>query len=96
MRYYSKRSLKVKPEEEDDSIIDRIKDAGTSFMDRFSEVTPTTQNTQTAQVPPLPNMPMPNRQMAALGTTQKSPITGLTRTESALLSPDEQVIARRT
>ena len=97
MRDYSKRSLKVKPEEEDDdSIIDRIKDAGTSFMDRFSEATPTTQNTQTAQVPPLPNMPMPNRQMAALGTTQKSPITGLTRTESALLSPDEQVIARRT
>ncbi len=97
MRDYSKRSLKVKPEEkDDDSIIDRIKDAGISFMDRFSEVTPTTQNTQTAQVPPLPNMPMPNRQMAALGTTQKSPITGLTRTESALLSPDEQVIARRT
>ena len=97
MRDYSKRSLKVKPEEEDDdSIIDRIKDAGTSFMDRFSEATPTTQNTQTAQVPPLPNMPMPNRQMAALGTTQKSPITGLTRTESALLSPEEQVIARRT
>ena len=41
-------------------------------------------------------MTMPNRHMAALGTTQKSPITGLTRTESALLSPDEQVIARRT
>jgi hypothetical protein len=97
MRDYSKRSLKVKPEEEDDnSIIDRIKDAGTSFMDRFSETTPTTQNIQTAQVPPLPNMPMPNRQMASLGTTQKNPITGLTRTESALLSPEEQVIARRT
>ena len=97
MRDYSKRSLKVKPKEEDDnSIIDRIKDAGTSVIDKFSEATPTTQNIQTAQVPPLPNMPMPNRQMASLGTTQKNPITGLTRTESALLSPEEQVIARRT
>ena len=65
-------------------------------LEIHTNTTPTTQNTQTAQVPPLPNMPMPNRQMAALGTTQKSPITGLTRTESALLSPDEQVIARRT
>ena len=97
MREYSKRSLKVKPEEEDDdSIIDRIKDAGTSFMDRFSEAIPTIQNNQRAQVPPLPNTPMPNRQMTTLPNMQKSPITGLTRTESALLSPTEQIIARRT
>ena len=51
---------------------------------------------QTTQAPPLPNTPMPNRQMAALPSLQKNINTGLTRTESALLSPSEQVIARRT
>ena len=43
---------------------------------------------------PLPKTPMPvvnQTQMA-----QKNPITNLTRTETALLSPSEQVIARRT
>ena len=49
-----------------------------------------------APVAPLPNTPMPNRQMAALPSLQKNINTGLTRTESALLSPSEQVIARRT
>jgi len=48
---------------------------------------------QKPQVPPLPNTPMPNVATAAL---QKSPQTGLTRSETALLSPSEQEIARRT
>ena len=48
---------------------------------------------QKPQAPPLPQTPMPNVATAAL---QKSPQTGLTRTETALLSPSEQVIARRT
>jgi hypothetical protein len=48
---------------------------------------------QKPQAPPLPNTPMPNVATAAL---QKSPQTGLTRTETALLSPSEQQIARRT
>ena len=48
---------------------------------------------QKPQVPPLPQTPMPNVATAAL---QKSPQTGLTRTETALLSPSEQEIARRT
>ena len=48
---------------------------------------------QKPQVPPLPNTPMPNVAAAAM---QKSPQTGLTQTETALLSPSEQVIARRT
>ena len=48
---------------------------------------------QKPQVPPLPQTPMPNVAVAAM---QKNPQTGLTRTESALLSPSEQVIARRT
>ena len=45
--------------------------------------------------PPLPQTPQPvmqNQQM----TQQKDPITGLTRTEEALLSPMEKVIAGRT
>ena len=44
------------------------------------------------QTPPLPNTPQPT-----IKTAQNvNPQTGLTRTESALLSPEEQVIARRT
>ena len=42
---------------------------------------------------PLPKTPQPK--IAAV-SPQKSPITGLTRTETALLSPSEQQIARRT
>jgi len=46
------------------------------------------------QTPPLPGTPMPkiNNQIAQ----NIDPRTGLTRTESALLSPTEQIIARRT
>jgi len=50
-------------------------------------------SSQKPQAPPLPNTPMPNVAVAAM---QKSPQTGLTRTETALLSPSEQEIARRT
>jgi hypothetical protein len=42
---------------------------------------------------PLPPTPTPVLQPK---TAQLNPITGLTRTEQALLSPEEQVIARRT
>ena len=48
------------------------------------------------QTPPLPKTPQPMKQMAGIASLQKNPMTGLTRTESALLSPSEQVIARRT
>ena len=48
---------------------------------------------QMVQLPPLPNMPSPK--IAAI-PPQMNPQTGLTRNESALLSPSEQVIARRT
>jgi hypothetical protein len=54
----------------------------------------TTVQTANIQTPPLPGTPMPriNNQMAQ----NINPQTGLTRTESALLSPTEQIIARRT
>ena len=61
-----------------------------------AEVEQTIPNNQRIETPPLPNTPMPNRQMTTLPSLQKNPVTGLTRTESALLSPIEQVIARRT
>jgi hypothetical protein len=41
---------------------------------------------------PIPNVPMPN---VAPVTASVNPNTGLTRTETALLSPEEQVIAAR-
>ena len=52
------------------------------------------QTTQLAdiQTPPLPNTPTPIVQTARLPATN----TNLTRTEQALLSPEEQVIASRT
>jgi hypothetical protein len=43
------------------------------------------------KTPPLPNMPQPNVQMAS----NINPTTGLTQTQEALLSPSEQVIAKR-
>ena len=43
------------------------------------------------QTPPLPNTPMP-----VIRTAQNiNPQTGLTQTESALLSPGEQLIKQR-
>ena len=44
---------------------------------------------------PLPPTPMPDQKLVA-SMPQINQQTGLTRTESALLSPSEQVIARRT
>jgi hypothetical protein len=50
--------------------------------------------TSKPQTPPLGNTPMP-AQMAS-NTVQKDPQTNLTRSEEALLSPTEKVIASRT
>ena len=41
---------------------------------------------------PIPNVPMPNVSPVAVTV---NPNTGLTRTETALLSPTEQIIAAR-
>ena len=46
------------------------------------------------QTPPLPDTPMPKKM--ASNTQQINPQTNLTRTEEALLSPTEKVIAGRT
>ena len=47
------------------------------------------------KAPPLPKTPMPDQRMVA-SMPQINQGTGLTQTEAALLSPSEQVIARRT
>ena len=49
----------------------------------------------TSKAPPLPKTPMPDQRMVA-SMPQITQQTGLTPTEAALLSPSEQVIARRT
>ncbi len=47
------------------------------------------------QTPPLPKTSMPDQKLVA-SMPQINQQTGLTRTQSALLSPSEQVIARKT
>ena len=47
------------------------------------------------QTPPLPDTPMPDQRLVA-SMPQVNQQTGLTRNQSALLSPTEKVIAGRT
>jgi len=46
------------------------------------------------QTPAAVNIPMPDATMTAGMTANIDPTSGLTRTETALLSPEEQVIAQ--
>ena len=68
-----------------------------SIIDTIKEILPGKKEIKTiyeTQAPPLGKTPQPvvnQTQMA-----QKDPITNLTRTETALLSPTEKVIAGRT
>ena len=78
---------KQKPEIEEE-VIDKTSEIITPKANRLAAL-----SKQSIQTPPLPKMPSPN--IAAV-SPQKSPITGLTRTETALLSPSEQEIARKT
>ena len=52
-------------------------------------------NMSEIKTPPLPNMPMPDTKLVA-NVPQKNQITGLTRNETALLSQEEQEIAKKT
>jgi len=94
-RSWRGKSLKYK-EDEGGSILDTIKDAIISPAGAAEPIIDTS-NMQTTRIetPPLPKTPEPIRQTGGLASI-KNPITGLTRTQSALLSPSEQVIARRT
>ena len=100
IREYKNKSLKY-PEDEGGSILDTIKDAiispaGAEETESEPIIDTDLQSMNRIETPPLPKTPQPARQMAGLASLQKNPMTGLTRTQSALLSPSEQVIARRT
>jgi hypothetical protein len=97
MRKYRNRSLKVEqPEEDETSIFNKITDAIIPPAGA-AEINPLVADTsQRIETPPLPATSMPNRQMTALPSLQKSPVTRLTQNEEALLSPTEKVIARKT
>jgi hypothetical protein len=96
IREYKNKSLKY-IEDKGGSILDTIKDAIIPPAGAAEPIIDTDlQSMNRIQTPPLPKTPQPARQTAGLASLQKDPMTGLTRTQSALLSPDEQVIARRT
>ena len=87
LREYKKRSLK--PEEQQPGIFERGLD---SIKDLFGQA-PVETNIQQAEIrtPPLPNTPMP-----VIRTAQAvNPNTNLTRSQEALLSPEEKIIASR-
>ena len=90
-REYRRKSLD--PEERiDRGIIDTIKDY-------FSEtITPQGETIKTAQAERIQTPPLPATSMPAQNLMAQSPqkINGLTRSEQALLSPEEKIIAART
>ena len=72
-------------------------DAKKEKLPKGSKVFSTKESAEKASLPtpPLPPTPMPVANPAQL-TAQKNPQTNLTRTEEALLSPSEKIIAART
>ena len=88
-REYKRKS--IKPEEEQPGIIERGVD---KVRDLFSGTPQVQQETQLTniQTPPLPSTPMPVIQTARADV---NPNTNLTRTQEALLSPEEKIIASR-
>ena len=89
-RLYNRKS--IKPEEQQPGIFEKGVDA---VKDLLSEAPKQEQTTQlpNIQTPPLPNTPQPIVQPVQANV---DPNTNLTRTQTALLSPEEQVIASRT
>ena len=92
------------PQDELDDIMDTLEDADLNGTFPFDKTTdpepapvfsaPSTQQTSELPVAPLPKTPDPAANRVA--TAPKiNPNTGLTPTETALLSPEEQVIRQR-
>jgi hypothetical protein len=90
LKEFKNKDLNIK----EDSQLNEIERILKLQTDKVSSVPQVTQDKAFAelQTPPLPNTPMPVVQTAALPGAN----TNLTRTEQALLSPEEQVIASRT
>jgi len=87
-REYRRKSLILKEEPDTPGMINRGLDAVRDLFGGIEQRQPMAQ----LQTPPLPNTPMPNIQPIA---QQINPTTNLTRTQQALLSPEEQLIASR-
>ena len=92
---YKNKSIKVGPPEESEleKLRKRIKEKEAENLGDQSSIPnqEITKQVANLQTPPLPTMPMPVVQTAALPGTN----TNLTRTQQALLSPEEQIIASR-
>jgi len=75
---------------------DKIKEPTIQMKEPTSMMVPekTTALAQNIQTPPLPDTPMPDQRLVA-SMPQVNQQTGLTRNQSALLSPTEQLIARK-
>ena len=92
------------PEDELDDVIDELEDADLNSIFPYDittdpepisaipSVEPTQKVSQAPTTPPLPLQPQPV--LTATGP-KIDPTTGLTQTESALLSPEEQIIRQR-
>ena len=80
------------PIKEDGFIMENIKKVPGMIKDLILPGSP--GFTSKPKTPPLGDTPMPMKM--ASNTTQKNPVTNLTRNEEALLSPTEKVIASRT
>ena len=87
------KSLKTEPVEKKPGLIKKGLKAIKSRINpfKFGEPEPRTK----IQTPPLDKTPMPARTVSN-HPMQKDPITNLTPTETAVLSPTEKVIAGRT
>ena len=83
-----------KPLKEEGFIKRNIKKMIPTAIDLLTPGSPKTGLQSKVKTPPLGDTPMPNKMLASV--PQKNAQTNLTRTEEALLSPTEKVIAGRT
>ena len=91
---WKNRSLITEPKEEKEGLLKRGIKKVISTVNPFKFGAPDEQPQSKIETPPLDNTPMPIR--TSTHPMKKDPITNLTRTETALLSPKEKVIAGRT
>ncbi len=91
LKEYKNKNLEIK----EDSQLNEIERILKLQTDKVSSLPQQTEDKAFAelQTPALPVTPMPNVAVTAANTV---PNTNLTRTEQALLSPEEQIIASRT
>ena len=89
VREYGKKKLDQRDDTTDLQKIQELMNLNQSSVPQRD----TTVQTANIQTPPLPGMPMPKVQNVAANI---NPNTNLTQTESALLSPSEQLIRQRS